>query len=77
MFKYIYFTCFHFVSIFKCFKKNLIVKLFGWMDDRTDNELRRMDGKDDHHGQRVPVTFGHCEVCQFIKLYLFQKNILF
>jgi len=28
MFKYIYFICFHFVSIFKCLKKILIVKVF-------------------------------------------------
>jgi hypothetical protein len=28
MFKYIYFICFHFVFIFKCFKKILIVKVF-------------------------------------------------
>jgi hypothetical protein len=65
MFKYIYFIRFHFVSIFKCFKKILIIKLFGWMDDGTDDEQRRKDGKDDHHGQKVHVTFGHCEVPQF------------
>jgi hypothetical protein len=38
------------------------------MDDKTDDELRRMDGKDEHHGQTKDIIYIDFDPYFFLKL---------